>query len=72
MKLVFGMACDSPTWPDFPGDGEGTFGSAVVGPNGLIDALEIGLGLTAPRRSKAARVARYVAKMRGVLIFTQK
>lgn len=70
MKLVFGMACDGPTWPDFPGDGEGVFGSAVVGPNGLIDAIEIGLGLTAPRRSQAARVARYVAKMRGALDVT--
>lgn len=67
MKFVFGMACDGPTWRDFPGDGDGAFGSAVVGPNGLIDALEIDLGLTAPRRSQAARVARYVAKMHGAL-----
>lgn len=67
MKFVFGMACDGPTWPDFPGDGDGAFGSAVVGPYGLIDALEIDLGLTAPRRSQAARVARYVAKMHGAL-----
>ncbi|MGF7148952.1 hypothetical protein FHS96_002594 [Sphingomonas zeicaulis] len=64
MNLVFGMACDGPTWPDFPGDADGVFGSDVVGPNGLVGAIETVLGLTAPRRSQAARVARYVAKMR--------
>lgn len=41
MKLVFGLACDGPTWPDFPDDGEGVFGSAAVGPNGLMDAVAV-------------------------------
>lgn len=67
MKLVFGMACDGPAWPDFPGDADGVFGSDVVGPNGLVGAIETMLGLTAPRRSQAARVARYVARMRAAL-----
>ena len=64
MRLIFGMACDGPIYPDFPGDGGGVFGCDVVGPQGLIAALEIQLGLTGPIRSHAARIAQYVAKMR--------
>lgn len=37
MHLVFGLACDGPTFPDFPGDAAGALDSAVVGPAGLIE-----------------------------------
>ena len=56
MKLIFGMACDGPFYPDFPGTGEGVVDEAVVGPSGLVGTLEIQLGLTAPRIAEAARI----------------
>ncbi|WP_300974502.1 PD-(D/E)XK nuclease family protein [Sphingomonas sp. LHG3406-1] len=67
MKLVFGMACDSSCYPDFQGGIEGVFGAAVVGPLGLLSAVEVQLGLTRPPASQAARVACYAAKLRAAL-----
>lgn len=67
MRLVFGVACDGPSYPDFPGNADGVFGAAVVGPLGLINAIEIQLGLTAPQPAQTARIACYVAKMRAAL-----
>jgi len=64
MHLYFGMAADGRTFPDHPGAGDGALDSAVVGPAGLIDALESQLGLSAPKVSKAVRIAAYVAKLR--------
>lgn len=68
MKLTFGMACDGRSYPDFPGPNEGTFDAAVVGPVGLLDVLEIQLGLTGPRAAHAVRVAGYAAKLRAALV----
>ncbi|WP_454887308.1 PD-(D/E)XK nuclease family protein [Sphingomonas oryzagri] len=67
MKLTFGMACDGRSYPDFPGRDEGVFNAAVLGPIGLIDMLEIQLGLTGPRAAHAVRVAGYAAKLRAAL-----
>lgn len=67
MHVVFGVGCDGPTCPDFPGSEEGALGSAVVGPAGLIDALELQLGLTEPRETEAVRIATYVARLRAAL-----
>lgn len=67
MKLTFGMACDGRSYPDFPGPDEGVFDAAVLGPIGLIDVLEIQLGLTGPRAAHAVRVAGYSAKLRAAL-----
>lgn len=67
MNLIFGMACDGRSYPDFPGQGEGALNAAVVGPSGLIDILEIQLGLTGPRGAEAVRVAAYAAKLRASL-----
>jgi ATP-dependent helicase/nuclease subunit B len=64
VKLIFGMACDGPSFPDFPGEAEGAFDAAVVGPAGLLDTLEIQLGLTGPRIAHAVRIACYAAKLR--------
>jgi hypothetical protein len=63
MELIFGVACDGRVYPDFLGRREGVLGSAVVGPAGLIDVLELQLGLTAPRGPEAVRIAAYAAKL---------
>lgn len=67
MKLMFGAACDSRSYPDFPGPNDGVFDEAVVGPNGLLDVLEIQLGLAGPRVAHAVRVAAYAAKLQATL-----
>jgi ATP-dependent helicase/nuclease subunit B len=67
MDLVFGLACDGRAYPDFPGKGPGIVHSAVVGPTGLIDVLEVQLGLTGPRGAEAVRIAAYAAKLQAAL-----
>src|SRR5665213_4442408 len=67
MDLIFGLACDGRAYPDFPGEGEGALHAAVVGPTGLIDILEVQLGLTGPRGAEAVRIAAYAAKLRASL-----
>ncbi|WP_225199233.1 PD-(D/E)XK nuclease family protein [Gluconobacter oxydans] len=64
MQLFFGMAADGRTFPDHPGGGAGAVDCAVVGPAGLIDALEAQLGLLGPPVPKAVRIAAYLAKLR--------
>jgi ATP-dependent helicase/nuclease subunit B len=64
MQLFFGAAADGRTFPDHPGGRDGAVDCAVVGPAGLVDALESQLGLLGPRVSKAVRIAAYVAKLR--------
>jgi len=64
MNLILGLACDGRAYPDFPGDAEGALHAAVVGPSGLIDILEVQLGLTGPRGAEAVRIAAYAAKLR--------
>ena len=67
MKLIFGLSCDGPSFPDFPGPNDGVFNAAVVGPQGLVEILEVQLGLTAPRVAHAVRVSSYAAKLRAAL-----
>ncbi len=67
MHLVFGLACDGRTCPDFPGEGAGSIGATVVGPAGLLDILETQLGLGGPPVSDAIRIAAYAAKLRTTL-----
>ena len=67
MDLIFGLACDGRAYPDFPGGGAGVVHAAVVGPTGLIDVLEVQLGLTGPRGAEAVRIAAYAAKLRAAL-----
>lgn len=64
MDLILGLACDGRAYPDFPGGAEGALHAAVVGPSGLIDILEVQLGLTGPRGAEAVRIAAYAAKLR--------
>lgn len=67
MDLIFGLACDGRAYPDFPGEGEGALHAAVVGQSGLVDILEVQLGLTGPRGAEAVRIAAYAAKLRASL-----
>lgn len=64
MQLFFGMAGDGRTFPDHLGGGAGAVDCAVVGPAGLVDALEVQLGLLGPPVPKAVRIAAYLAKLR--------
>ncbi|WP_374576320.1 PD-(D/E)XK nuclease family protein [Phenylobacterium sp.] len=64
MDLIMGLACDGRAYPDFPGEGDGALHAAVVGASGLIDVLEVQLGLTGPRGAEAVRIAAYAAKLR--------
>jgi ATP-dependent helicase/nuclease subunit B len=66
LNIVFGTACDGRTYPDFPGDDDGTIGSIVVGPSGLIGLLETQLGLTGPWDSDTVRVAAYANKLQSL------
>jgi ATP-dependent helicase/nuclease subunit B len=63
MRLIFGMACDGACYPDYPGQGDGVIDAAIVGPSGLLDALEIELGLTGPSIPRAVRIASYMSKL---------
>ena len=67
MELIYGMACDGRVYPDFPGERDGVLGEAVLGPTGLIDVLELQLGLTGPRVAEAVRIAAYSAKLQAAL-----
>lgn len=67
MELIFGLACDGRAYPDFPGEGEGALNAAVIGPTGLVDILEVQLGLTGPRGAEAVRIAAYAAKLQATL-----
>ena len=67
MNLIFGSDCDGLAFPDFPGDGRGALDSAVVGPLGLINALEVELGLTRPTPSPAVRIAAFARKLHAAL-----
>lgn len=67
MDVIFGLACDGRSYPDFPGERTGALHRAVTGPSGLINLLEVQLGLTAPRNADAVRVAAYAAKIAAAL-----
>lgn len=72
MNIVFGIAADGDTYPDFPGTNDGALGNPVVGPAGLIEILETQFGLTSPRVSDAARIATYASKARVALLSDQR
>lgn len=67
MDLIFGLACDGRAYPDFPGEGAGALHAAVVGQSGLVELLEVHLGLTGRRSAEAVRIAAYAAKLRAAL-----
>lgn len=67
MQLIFGIGCDSSAYPEFPGNGRGAVNAAVVGPRGLVQALEMQLGLTGPNANEAVRIAAYANKTKALL-----
>lgn len=63
MELYFGIAADGWTYPDTPAP-SGAVDAAIVGPAGLVEALESQLGLAGPTAPHAVRIAAYAAKLR--------
>lgn len=66
MNIVFGLSADGRAFPDFPGPGNGVIGSAVVGPSGLLNLIEVQLGLTEPETTPVVRIAAWQKKMEAV------
>ncbi|RVH06270.1 PD-(D/E)XK nuclease family protein [Sinorhizobium meliloti] len=63
MHLVFGLSADGRVYPEAT-KVVGAIDAAVVGPAGLVSALEAQLGLLGPITSRAVRIASYLAKLR--------
>ena len=66
MKIVFGWYLDGPTCPETPDGRTFAIDAAVVGPAGLLNLLEMRLGLNAPATPPARRIAQYVARLRAI------
>jgi len=60
LQLVFDPALDGPGWPGPLRDRDAAFGEAWVGPLGLLDRLEVELGLRARHASPTERAAALV------------
>ena len=63
MDIVFGLWADGGASPDHGGDGAGAVGAPVVGPNGLLDILEMRYGLSAPPSALIVRIAAWQAAL---------
>lgn len=63
MKIIFSSTGDGLVYPDFPGEADGALAWPVVGPLGLIEILELQLGLSEPAVSETVRIAAYVRKL---------
>ena len=63
MDIVFGLWADGGASPDHGGDGAGAVGAPVVGPNGLLDILEMRYGLSAPPSAWIVRIAAWQAAL---------
>ena len=68
MELIFGLGCDGSAYPFFPGHTPGAVNAAVVGPRGLLQTLEIQLGLTRPVVVEAVRIAAYATKLKAAVL----
>ena len=63
-NLVFGLCCDGPAWPETADSALTNVGSAIVGPLGLITALETVLGVRRPSMPPVRRIAAMRAKLK--------
>lgn len=63
LDVVLGLFADGPAWPEHGGDGEAALGAPVVGPAGLLDLVEMRLGLAAPAVPVVERLAAWQAKL---------
>ncbi|MGH7041143.1 MAG: hypothetical protein ACREFY_03300, partial [Acetobacteraceae bacterium] len=61
--LVFSSCCDGPVWPETVEGGPASIGSVIVGPPGLVSALELVLGTQRPAATPVSRIAAMRAKM---------
>lgn len=61
MEITFGLQADAGAWPDHGGAGSGASGAPVVGPNGLVEILEIARGLGTPLPAYVVRIAAWEA-----------
>jgi len=69
LRLILGHDLDGAAWPDdIGGFGDdrrtASCGRAVVGPAGLLDMIELRLGLGGPTLQPPIRIARYLARLR--------
>jgi hypothetical protein len=64
VKLVFGWHLDGPTYPLTVNGLNAEFNAAVLGPSGLLSALENELGLVYPDVHHSRRTAQYLARLR--------
>lgn len=69
MEAMLGLGCDRGAWPEATtgalGDGAAAAGAPVLGPLGLLRAVETALGLGAPEIQHATRLAAWRAKLAG-------
>lgn len=63
MHIVFGMAADGRTYPEYPGREQGAVAAVVVGPAGLLELLGVQLGLSAPPSPPVVRIATWQNKL---------
>jgi ATP-dependent helicase/nuclease subunit B len=56
MDIVFGLWADGGAAPDHGGEGAGALGAPVVGPNGLLEILELPYGLSRPPSAWVVRI----------------
>ena len=62
-ELVLGLSCDGPTWPETASGAPVSLGCEVVGPRGLLSALETAIGLLRPDVPGVRRIALMRAKL---------
>lgn len=64
--VVFGLGCDGTAWPETASAADAAIGAPVMGPNGLLGAIETALGLGLPQVASATRLAAWRAKLEAV------
>jgi ATP-dependent helicase/nuclease subunit B len=64
MHIVFGWGLDVHSYPPTSTGCVAAIGQPVVGPTGLLNLLEVSLGLAGPTTPAAVRIARYQGRLR--------
>jgi ATP-dependent helicase/nuclease subunit B len=64
MHIVFGWELDGHSYPPTSTGCVAAIGQPVVGPTGLLNLLEVSLGLAGPTTPAAVRIARYQGRLR--------
>ena len=66
MHIVFGWELDGHSYPPTATGCVAAIGQPVVGPTGLLNLLEVSLGLAGPTMPAAVRIARYQGRLRAL------